>query len=530
MRHAAALALFMFLLSAAGLCAQSFRPLQERLGDVVDAGEREYFGLFPGLEGFSSASLLAEGDSLRFVVRRSPGDVRIPARGAEDESDAPASATAGADSSIALSRREAMLLQRLVDSYESILQDYPAARDDIPGNPDRQELELRFGPLLQRGVLRLRSTAMNDVPRVALHLRNGGTVRGRMLFLGDDALAVRVAGLPYHWRSADSGIVLLPIGDIAGLTLSVPSRFKDHLGTGAFISMGLIMLVLSNISESGSHMSGGEYPLVDRPGLLLGIATVGGIFPSMLLAGILAAATSNPVEWTVDAMQSVWMSPADSKHYFACTGLPPPEWSEDSGRLDRALAAGASLAAPAGGAADETVSSSPSVGRRVAAVWSITADAGMNYYSSHNREAGAFGGASVAADLPLVAGDDGSPVLALLPRAGLGAWYLYGEASLRLPLSRRVSLLAGLAVKWMDEYFVSYCSLHPDIVQNGLPDYLFWHGGFRVEFTRSYLELRVGAPVNRIVVTSSDAGGTAWCWVPRPLGFVSAQLSLGWRL
>lgn len=517
-RIAAALALLLLLLPHAGLRAQALPSLFERLGDTIDPYEREYFGLFPGLEGFTSASLLVEGDRLRFVVHRSAG---------------------AADSSIELSHRQALLLERLVDKYESILQTYPAAEDDTPDDPDRQGFELRFGPLLQGGMLRLRRVSENDVPRVTILLRNGETLRGSMLFVRDCMLALRTADGPFSWRSADSGIVMLRISRIEAVTVSTRMPFGRYAATGFFFGMGLTMLAASAYWEE----LGDRYALdldVGDLRTLLGVTIAGGFIPSMVFTGILAVAFPTPVDWSAAAVLPAWKDTVASKRFFACTGLPPPEWSPGSAHLARAAAAGAAItASPVMDDIAGTASSSMPARRGFPVVWSIAADFGVNYYGSYNRDVGAFGGVSLAAELPLLERSDGTASLVFQPRAGLGLTYLYGEASLRVPISRRlsllagrVSLLAGLSGRWQEEDFGYYCwpSLHAAIEQDSFLDYLFWHGGMRFEYERSYLELRVGAPVNRIVVTSSDGGNLEWCWVPRPLGFVSAQLSLGWRL
>ncbi len=56
--------------------AQSPTPyvISERVGPVIDAEERAYFGLFPDVEGFTEARAFAAGDSVRIEIGSSAGD------------------------------------------------------------------------------------------------------------------------------------------------------------------------------------------------------------------------------------------------------------------------------------------------------------------------------------------------------------------------------------------------------------------------------------------------------------------------
>lgn len=71
--------------------------LSERLGTVIDAHERAYFGLFPGVEGFTEARAFAgEADSVRVVIARAQA----------------------ADSVVVLARPVARALGRFVETFE----------------------------------------------------------------------------------------------------------------------------------------------------------------------------------------------------------------------------------------------------------------------------------------------------------------------------------------------------------------------------------------------------------------------------
>ncbi|MBE2185292.1 MAG: hypothetical protein IAE99_00785, partial [Rhodothermales bacterium] len=50
--------------------AQDSLRIAERVGTVLDANERAYFGLFPRVSAFERAAFFAEGDSVRMEVKR----------------------------------------------------------------------------------------------------------------------------------------------------------------------------------------------------------------------------------------------------------------------------------------------------------------------------------------------------------------------------------------------------------------------------------------------------------------------------
>jgi len=162
------LILFLLCLSfPAALPAQnSAIRFSQRVGDTIDRAERDYFVLFQNVPAFHSASTVAYRDSTLLV--------RITTR--TDEVDN--------DTLIAIPRATAQELARYIDNFEAVY---------------RYEVPIDF-PLLHKVASPNRHPS-EEGSTIEVVLRDGRSVSGELLFVGDSTLVIGPPDSSYDWRT-----------------------------------------------------------------------------------------------------------------------------------------------------------------------------------------------------------------------------------------------------------------------------------------------------------------------------------------
>lgn len=199
--------------------AQSSTPyvLSERVGPVIDAEERAYFGLVPEVEGFIEARAFAAGDSVRVEIGSST-----------------------VDSVLVLPRATAEALGRFIETFEQ----YPSAFR----NPDWQVLR----PYLRADV----PVPYAGAPQNITVYADGGRYVSQLTYASDSFVLLNDRGHRFDWRTFEGkGIALYP-SEIDQVLL-VP----EWVGRPYFVLVGLPIgiglnevLMSLNPNETGSGL------------------------------------------------------------------------------------------------------------------------------------------------------------------------------------------------------------------------------------------------------------------------------------
>lgn len=188
--------------------AQDSLRIAERVGTVLDANERAYFGLFPRVSAFERAAFFAEGDSVRMEVKREalPDTIlRIPA------------ATAA-------------VLGRYIDAFEA----------------EGERLVLENAPLLVR-LVRYPHT-YRDPSTIAFRMRSGQRRTVAVLQARPEGLLVSPHLGAYAWREASDAEWFAP-SSLAGYTAPVRSGRSVVQGMGSGVLVGGALLATGGLTR-----------------------------------------------------------------------------------------------------------------------------------------------------------------------------------------------------------------------------------------------------------------------------------------
>lgn len=172
----AAAALIIIAVCAGGhLSAQQIPALSQRTGTIVSAAARNYFGLFPRVDGYRTTTFRDAGDSVVAEIRRDAGDT-----------------------SISLSRAAFGRLRRYVDSFEAYHYGLPAGWD--------------WGEL--RGIVHSINVFPESSTPFVVEMEKGGSVYGMLLYADDSVVVLGPEG--YNPRRGDvvTGVQAIRVRDI----------------------------------------------------------------------------------------------------------------------------------------------------------------------------------------------------------------------------------------------------------------------------------------------------------------------------
>jgi hypothetical protein len=169
------LALFAIALSVAPALAQQEAPLRLswRVGTDIDSLQREYFGLFPGVASFRSATARAHGDGVMFSIDRG---------------------TRG-DTALTISREAFDELGRFVDALESVL-------------AGEKAVEMSRMPAVRT------SQPYASGEELEVERRDGSLVRGRLAGVDDRGVTMWLGSGHYDPIRLHDDLVVIPVAEI----------------------------------------------------------------------------------------------------------------------------------------------------------------------------------------------------------------------------------------------------------------------------------------------------------------------------
>ncbi|MEM6327011.1 MAG: hypothetical protein AAF791_07835 [Bacteroidota bacterium] len=210
-------AFLLFSLAVSVAVSAQEAPLGNRLGVTVDAYERDYFRLFPEVEGFVSATLRSEGEDVVARITRASGDeehVRI-------QSPLP------------------IALERILTIYE----DYDTASAQYAANlRAHAALAAVMAPVQYRV-----QPGDPALPTLTFSLTSGASVSGIVLFTSDDAVALWSGEGPFTLADLSSVRILpidqveyvnVPAGELVGLGESASSAAVSGIGSAVAVQFG----------------------------------------------------------------------------------------------------------------------------------------------------------------------------------------------------------------------------------------------------------------------------------------------------
>jgi hypothetical protein len=218
--------------------------ISSRIGSEIDSEERDYFGLFPGFEGFTIARTRksAGGDVVIYLLRE--GSDR--------------------DSTIIINAHVEPVLRAYIEDFESILRGDAAARWDLLFDlADQPDISLR-----QHG------------KRAKVIVGDGGEISGELLFASNDVLLLWQGDKPFAWDDKGAGIKPVAPRDIEHIAVSTGTSFWASLGGGAGGGFLLSLIIMSGLdgldedSENPENFTFRQYATVT--GIATGIGLVGG--------------------------------------------------------------------------------------------------------------------------------------------------------------------------------------------------------------------------------------------------------------
>ncbi len=148
--------------------------LSPSVGNTIDREEREYFNLFPGVEGFDSALVSLRNDSILFQVARS----NMP------------------DTVIKVDPTLTDVLRSYIERFEFIFD------SRYPENDEQLKkcglLILACRKLRDAGLVRLGEVVQQDVPEVTVVLKDSTGISGRVLAYRDSEAVLWDGGNTYR--------------------------------------------------------------------------------------------------------------------------------------------------------------------------------------------------------------------------------------------------------------------------------------------------------------------------------------------
>ncbi len=166
-------------LAALGAAAAHAQPTayvaSPRVGEEIDATERDYFGLFPGVDGFRSARFTSYPDSVVVTIQRAGTD------------------GASGETGWVMSRERAAAIGAYIDSFENL---------DAPTDFAQWQL-LRGTSRTVAADAAMRTPGLGDRRPDVGAIVAGRRYDGAILAASDTLLLLHPAARPYDWRDPD---------------------------------------------------------------------------------------------------------------------------------------------------------------------------------------------------------------------------------------------------------------------------------------------------------------------------------------
>lgn len=231
------------------LATDETRPyaISTRIGDEIDNEERDYFGLFPGLDGFILAHTYKTRDReiLIHIERQHSG--------------------AHADSMVTLRRDAAKELKAYIEEFEAIARDEASVEwTSIYDLAEPPEIDLG-----ERG------------KQTSVVIENGQEISGELIFASNDVLLIWECETPFCWYSTPRCTEVISPSEIVEIKVSTGTGFWRAMGGGALggVALGLFLVDKADCEDPDSEdctndMEAKHYLIFS--GILGGIGLVAG--------------------------------------------------------------------------------------------------------------------------------------------------------------------------------------------------------------------------------------------------------------
>ncbi len=189
------------------LVAQSY--LSPRVGNEIDMDEKYYFGLFPSVRGFVSATATSQtNDSTYFTIRSVFRGV-------------------ASNSTVIVDTRTVKKLSKYMEDFESVR------------NRENEVNWTMFKGLAQESSVI--GHDFHDALGATVTTLDGRSIYGKLFWAEDSALVLWKSDEPYNWRTVGSDANVIPVTSIS--TISLEKRFRVWNGPGSTYGVlaGLIM-------------------------------------------------------------------------------------------------------------------------------------------------------------------------------------------------------------------------------------------------------------------------------------------------
>ena len=267
-----------------------------RIGSEIDKQERDYFGLFPDLDGFVQAR-----------TYRNPGDTVVVVAQWERSG-------ATGDSTITLDQATASELRRYINEFEAVISNKTTARWDAIYDVAKQ-------PAMN---LDKKGRATKVV------VKGGAETAGELLFASEEMLLLWQGNLRYSWDSSATCLKAFAPSEIKEVRIDTGTNAGTAMlvGAGAGFAIGIAVMTKIDASnwdepvpEGSTYYCARDYFIVS--GILAGAGLVGGF--------LYGAARGSEDEYDVGYNPSAYaghLKEIKKKAFFR--GAAPPEFREYS--------------------------------------------------------------------------------------------------------------------------------------------------------------------------------------------------------
>lgn len=390
--------------------AQAFGP---RLGTVIDAGEREYFGLFPDIEHFTSAEFRPNAKHIELLLHDS----------------------AKSDLRLLFLEQEAAFMRSYLENFEAIT--YRSRGSDTEALLEHIDdpVLLRVLPrLLHIGVLALCRRPAWTSERVTLIFNDSHRAECALLAADEGGLYVWRGEPHHHPDSIALRLRRVPYDSLQTMHYRAPVGFLHAFAIPFVLTTGMVQKFLNSKREDTNAPDKAAEVILNDTFVSAMMA-----FPLSLTLGGLGESTRLPaiIRFSPDLEER---RDAIRKFLGDIKTLPIPQ--SVTGRI---LDLRAAQTTP--GTAIDTSKAFSSEGRgNHSRLW-----AGGEYVLSlYGTEAQLYNtgiGLTFAREYPLLRSAEGETLLALRGRVAGGLTYLSGELLVSLPVGKEMSILAGCT--WM---------------------------------------------------------------------------------
>ncbi|MDP4220193.1 MAG: hypothetical protein Q8896_07130 [Bacteroidota bacterium] len=254
MRRITAYLAFFMLSSGASVAQYSLSP---RLGEMIDRSERDYFSLFPLVEGFVSAKAELQQDrSVNIIVSRSQSK-------------------SIKDTVYSISATAAENLIAYIENFES------CRRGERTVNWRFLSDLAASGPALQ--------SKMNENAGITIETMQGEQVHGKLLWADDSLVILWQSSDQYNWRTVNLSARTIPSSDINSMIIEQRSAFWTGAGYGALIGTAWGVILGTMVANGFEYNSSESLFAVAVIGLF-GAATTG------LVGGVIGGILSSDID------------------------------------------------------------------------------------------------------------------------------------------------------------------------------------------------------------------------------------------